>query len=181
MGREIRRVPPNWEHPKETVYNYLGVPEERYKSLYDQSYLETLNEWIDDHLTWEAGTHRDLLGDDPVSKADHPHYASYGGNPPNVEDYRPDWKPEEMTWYQVYETVSEGTPVTPPFETKEEIVEYLVQHGDFWDQKRRQEGDSIMRCDPWTREQAERFVGVGWAPSFIGTSAGIVEGAKFIP
>jgi len=180
MGREIRRVPPNWEHPKENVYNYRGAPEERYIPLYNSSYIESLNDWIKEHTEWENGTHKTLV-EEPEYKENYPHYASYGGNPPSIESYRPEWKSEEMTWYQVYETVSEGTPVTPPFETKEELVNYLVENGDFWDQKRRREGDSIMRCDPWTREQAENFVGVGWAPSFIGTSAGIVEGAKFIP
>ena len=66
----------------------------------------------------------------------------------------------------MYETVSEGTPVTPPFATKEELVEYLIEHGDFWDQKRRKEGNTIMPCDPWTREQAETFVNdTEWAPS----------------
>lgn len=82
--------------------------------------------------------------------------------------YRPDWKPEEATWFQMYETVSEGTPVTPPFETREELVEYLVANGCFWDQKRRARGLSgdWMRCSPWTREEATKFVfGDGWMPS----------------
>lgn len=51
------------------------------------------------------------------------------GGPPQRACYCP-WKPEDATWLQVWETVSEGTPVTPPFATRQELVDYLVQHGD---------------------------------------------------
>jgi hypothetical protein len=90
--------------------------------------------------------------------------------------------PQEMTWYQVYETVSEGTPVTPPFETQSELVEYLVANGDFWDQRCRKEGSSIMECAPWSRKQAEAFVyGPGWAPSLISTpETGLVTGVQYL-
>jgi hypothetical protein len=72
-------------------------------------------------------------------------------------------------WWQVYETVSEGTPVTPPFATKEELIEYLVEHGDFWDQRNRHD----YRCyvdpgcyPPWSRKAATTFVMEdGWCPS----------------
>jgi len=157
MGREIRRVPPNWQHPEN---------EHGFKPLHDQSYLEALNEWLENHRQWEAGTHRDLS--DGVSKVVYPHYAYWGGNAPDVESYRPEWKPGEATWWQVYETVSEGTPVTPPFATQQELVEYLVTEGDFWDQRRRKEGVVSVPCQPWTRKQAESFVfGHQWAPSMV--------------
>ena len=60
----------------------------------------------------------------------------------------------EPTCYQMYETVSEGTPVTPVFETEDELVDYLVNVGTFWNQK-------------YSREAAEAFVKTGWAPSFV--------------
>ena len=66
---------------------------------------------------------------------------------------------QEKTRLTMYETVSEGTPVTPPFATKEELVNYLVEHGDFWDQHRGHGG--------WSRENAEHFVQAEWAPSGI--------------
>lgn len=80
------------------------------------------------------------------------------GRPPDPDYYRP-WKDEDATWFQVWETVSEGTPVTPPFATKEELVDYLATKGDFWDQRR---GDG-----PWVRTNAEAFVGSGWAPTLM--------------
>lgn len=140
--------------------------EECYKPLYNKPYGAEIKEWIENHLLWEKGEHPDQKDG---GGARYLHYAQWSGNAPDVEYYRPDWKPEEMTWYQVYETVSEGTPVTPPFATKEELIEYLTTNGDFWDQRRRKEGGSSMQCDPWPRDAAERFVNeTQWAPSFIG-------------
>jgi hypothetical protein len=40
MGREIRRVPPNWEHPKDADGNY--------KSMYDWEYETAAREWLRD-------------------------------------------------------------------------------------------------------------------------------------
>jgi hypothetical protein len=77
---------------------------------------------------------------------------------PDSETCRPIFT-EEPTWWQVYETVSEGTPVSPPFATAEELIDYLVENGDFWDQRR--------GAHPPSREAVESFVKDGWAPSMI--------------
>ena len=62
----------------------------------------------------------------------------------------------------MYETVSEGTPVTPKFATKEELVEYLVTRGTFYD-------------GPWKRKVAEAFVKEEWAPSMVINGGKIYE------
>ena len=92
-------------------------------------------------------------------KEDEPHraFCDWHGRFPDPDYYRPRWDESLAVGYQVYETVSEGTPVTPVFATKEELVEYLVKHGDAWDQKRGDGG--------WTRQNAERFVSAGHACS----------------
>lgn len=69
--------------------------------------------------------------------------------PPNPNDYMPYGK-----WYQLYEEVSEGTPITPPFKTKAELVDWLATNPDFWGQN-------------WTRSQAEAMVAEEWAPSAV--------------
>ena len=38
---------------------------------------------------------------------------------------------EELTWWQVYGTVSEGTPDTPAFATSAELIYYLFTYGDY--------------------------------------------------
>ncbi len=140
MGREIRMVPPNWEHPR----NEKG----KYEPLYDEDYLTATKEWKAGYALWEKGEH--------PSQEDYP-YWDYEGTPDEAM-CRPKFK-EDATWIQMYETVSEGTPVSPPFATKEELVNYLVANGDFWDQSRGDGG--------WDRANAEKFVASGWAPSFM--------------
>lgn len=147
MGREIRRVPPNWEHPREADGHYLP--------LYDESFESATKRWKGEYEQWEQGgrqAYKDESGEDIE-------YWEYNNNPPDRDYYRPHWEESERTWYQVYQTVSEGSPVTPPFATKEELIDYLVANGDFWDQRRGVGG--------WTRENAESFVGRGWAPSLV--------------
>lgn len=72
------------------------------------------------------------------------------------------WQPTEIptgSWWQVWENVSEGSPVTPAFETQEELIDYLVKYGDAWDQSRGDGG--------WNREAAVKFVGLEYMPSMI--------------
>lgn len=153
MGREVRKVPPNWEHPKSSDGQYIP--------LYDRSYREAITEWIENHQLWLEGKHPDQL--DPKIANKYQFYAQWSGNAPDVESYLPDIKPEEKTWFQVYETVSEGTPVTPPFATEDELIYHLCNYGTDWD--RRRYGAEGAK---WSQEAAENFVkGSRWMPSGI--------------
>lgn len=153
MGREVRRVPPNWEHPQE------GSSSKKFKPMFDITYADARKDWLDG------------LADHKPEEHDGLDYWEYNGNPPEREDYRT-YSDAEATWFQVYETVSEGTPVTPPFETKDELVQYLATHGDLWDQRRGNGG--------WPVENARAFVNSGWAPSMI-INGGKVMTARDIP
>jgi hypothetical protein len=161
MGREIRKVPAHWEHPKTTRWDYrLQKDVECYKPLYDD----------------RDAALKSFAAD--IEKMGLAEAIDYHGGGPKSDDYV-DFEGKEPTWWQVYETVSEGTPVTPPFATREELVEYLVENGDFWDQNRRKEGRSSMPCDPWSRENAVAFVmGSGWAPSMVIDNGKIMSGVE---
>ena len=145
MGREIRRVPPNWEHPR----NERG----EFRAMYDRTYAEAVAEWTAGYAKWEAGERKSDC-----------EFWEWEGNPPDPDYYRPEFT-EEPTWFQVYQTVSEGTPVTPPFATEDELIDYLVENGDFWCQERPNES-------PPSRESATAFVKSGWVPS------GLVHGGR---
>lgn len=165
MSRELRRVPANWDHPisERRSGNYGPQP------IRDSSFEDAAAEWKKEFAEWENGVRPSCFC---ASESGHMEFWEYSGDPPDRKYYRP-WKDEDATWYQVWETVTEGTPVTPPFETQQELIDYLVANGDFWDQSRRAEGISYMPCDPWTRKQAESFVlGTGWAPSMVVTGGG---------
>lgn len=186
MGRELRRVPPKWEHPQEEKYDIIRHrSEQRYKPLYDHSCEGAWDEWQQEFQEWKDGEGARIAGkygEDNYPK-DRPYtaFCQWHGTPPSPEYYRPHWPEGEATWWQVYETVSEGTPVSPPFETQDELINYLVESGDFWDQKRREEGCTTMNCKPWERKHAEKFVlGTGWAPSFVADSSGIKSGVEFM-
>lgn len=73
---------------------------------------------------------------------------------PEIEKLAEDWEPIEPPTgegWQMWETVSEGSPITPVFATDSELVDYMV-NGDAWDHK-------------WTRQQAEAMVAEGFAMS----------------
>ena len=120
MGREIRRVPKNWEHPRT-----FDTVNPQYKPL-SEDYVGSLKYYQKD------------ADSEPADK-------------PNIKDYMPAGK-----WYQLFETVSEGTPLSPPFATKEELVQWLTSNSDYWKHQ-------------WTQEQAEGIVKSEWAPSGIMT------------
>lgn len=154
MGREVRMVPPNWEHPKESIANHLKrTMEECYKPMYDRTYDVEAKKWTKNCVLWSKGKHLDQPQDEK-------YYWEWEGPPPNKEYYVP-YDGKDATWFQLYETVSEGTPVSPPFKTKNELVDYLVEHGDFWDEKRGEHSYS-------NRKSTEKFIhSSGWAPSFV--------------
>ncbi len=48
--------------------------------------------------------------------------ADFRFDKPDPADYMPDWLPEEAPCLQWYETVSEGTPISPIFESEAEGI-----------------------------------------------------------
>lgn len=153
MGREIRKVPPNWDHPRDARGEY--------KSMYDETFAAAVSEWKARRAAWEVGERPEGYGD--CDFADY-----YGEQPDDPDMYRP-WQDAEAIWLQVWETVSEGSPVTPPFETKQGLADYLAEHGDFWDHGR-----------GWGQARADAFVADGWAPSMM-ISGGRIYESKDIP
>jgi len=207
MGREIRKVPPNWKHPEKEEYSLFNpTSERRLIPMYDKNYDDAVNEWNDGIILWNKGEHpvqiehRKKIIKEPYKRSNdtpedleitnrlnNPEYYSvsngynywdYFGMPPKEERYHK-FKSDEATWFQLYETVSEGTPVTPPFATREELADYLAENGDFWDQKRRKEGNSFMDCNPWGKEAAYKFVfGGGYMPSMITANGKCLTGGE---
>lgn len=156
MGREIRRVPADWEHPRYTkddapYTNRIG----EFIPLYDEDYESAADEWMAQYALWQEGKH----GYQPC---DSKYFWEYD-SPPSQDSYRArKWSEAEATHYQMYETVSEGTPVSPVCASPQELVEYLIANGDYWDQKRGHGG--------WHRASAEGFVRTGFAMSMMTTS-----------
>ena len=166
MGREIRKVPSNWDHPiTEDSYG-----RKRLQPMFDDTYATASANWLNDFDRIRSGGAKGYeIECYPLGVTE---WASEN-TAPDPQYYRP-WADEDATWFQVWETVSEGTPVSPPFATEDELVNYLAENGDFWDQDRctKPDWDTLWGGKPgvsaWGKDRAEKFVkGVGWAPSFM--------------
>lgn len=93
-------------------------------------------------------------------------YSEYASEP-TPEAYMPDFdESEDQRGWCLYETVSEGTPVTPVFATAEELVGHLATVGMDYDQQ------------PMRRPAAEALVRSGWAPSAMMIGSKFLDGAK---
>ncbi len=108
MGREVRMVPPEWEHPKKhgqyvpLLAGYSHAVQERvkFRERDDLTYTE-------EDLTY---TEEDYFGSAEVDPS----------------EYMPEWAADVATHYRMYETCSEGTPISPPFATPEELARWLA-------------------------------------------------------
>jgi hypothetical protein len=162
MGREVRRVALGWEPPKQPCRYIHGrmsdpCPGWHWHPHHDESYAHALASWTDGKARWESG-------EDPDSLADHRRgwsWEDWRGESPDPEYYRPEWPEGTPLGYRYYETVSEGTPISPAFATPQELADWLVEH----------EGMSP--------EGAARFVEMGWAPSMMATATtGLITGMQ---
>lgn len=82
----------------------------------------------------------------------------------------PKLEPPPGEGWQLWETVTEGSPISPVFAEREDLVGWLCSPAYQW-------GIS----SPMQREQAERFVDSGWAPSMVFSKAtGLVPGEQFV-
>jgi len=117
-----------------------------YKPLHDRDYDAEAREWMDAAAKWHRGEGDDLA--DAADIAAHPFYWEWHGMPPEKEDYAPNWPEAERTHVQMYETVSEGTPVSPVFASLAELADWMVTQG-------------------YSRNAADRFCETGYAPSMV--------------
>jgi hypothetical protein len=108
MGRELRKVPKGWEHPKRD--------DGTYQPMFDESFKEAAQEWKDGFEEWKENPEHNC------------EYWEWDGDPPNREYYMPDWTDKIRTHYQMYETTSEGTPISPVFDNIEDLAHWLADN-----------------------------------------------------
>lgn len=136
MGRELRMVHPDWEHPTDGFYND-GAP--RYVPLF-QGYNKAVSTWDENFAQWRNGFKESWL---PGTSKWVPHgipcgesiakdlesFTDWYGSPPKSDQYMPEWAPNEATKLVMYEDTSEGTPISPKFDTPEELAQWLADTG----------------------------------------------------
>ena len=116
MSRDVRMVPKNWNHPK----NERG----RYIPLLDGDFENKIKEWNEGKEEWDSGIFPDYASEESRTQS----YEEWAGRVPNPDHYMPKFKDEIATHYMMYETTSEGTPISPAFETKEELAKWLYEN-----------------------------------------------------
>ena len=141
MGREVRRVPANWQHPRDECTG-------RYKPLYPFHYYSE-----------EASAFLNLPTVDALQLAIDEHEGA-----PDTRDYMPNWSESECTHYMMYETVTEGTPISPAFATPEDLAWWLV------DNKASACGHTTAGYNHWLRVAKG-----GYAPTAVITSGGVLQ------
>lgn len=115
MSRELRRVPADWQHPKDERGHY--------RPLYDASFADQAAEWKEGFAAWERGERPDYCDADYKGE-----FWEWDSGPPDRESYRPNWTEEQMTHFQMYETCSEGTPISPVFDTIEKVARWCADN-----------------------------------------------------
>lgn len=121
MSREVRMVPPDWKHPKGKTLS--------------TDFSKGLAEWEDGFSHWQKGEVEDyskypekswkLKSEDTDSET----FEEWYGEKPVAGDYMPEWQPEVATHFMMYETCSEGSPISPAFATPEELARWLEDNG----------------------------------------------------
>lgn len=161
MGREVRRVPAGWQHPKRVVQGFNG-PVECYKPLFPgERYQPAVDSWDEECAKWKAGWRPDY-GPDTRAMT----FEEWEGERPDRDDYMPSWPAEERTHLMMYEDTSEGTPISPAFATPEELARWLADNGASWF------GDSTGTYEGWLR-----IARGGWAPSMVVIGGEVLSGA----
>jgi hypothetical protein len=119
MGREVRKVPADWQHPKD---KHTGS----YKPLYEgKKFAERLREWNEENAKWSNGEFPTYASEENKKLT----YSEWAGDQPKSCDYMPEWPDSECTHYMMYEDTSEGTPISPAFATPEELARWLTDTG----------------------------------------------------
>lgn len=148
MGREIRRVPPDWEHPTYTGNEWPRQIAGSHRPIKDEYFVTAGEAWLERVRRWEAGEDPDRATLE-ARLGRRAFLWEWDSENPDPDSYRDRaWTPEEATHYQVYETVTEGTPESPVFATLAEVEAWLI-------------GEGVSPA------AARAFCEEGWAPSMV--------------
>lgn len=167
MSREIRMVPANWKHPKRDDGNYIALFDS------NDNFDKEDKEWSFGYEQWQKGLYQDWTDGDykwvkiPDEFKDQ-RFTDYNGSRPSPDDSMPSWPEEERTHLVMYESTSEGTPLSPAFETPEELAKWLADTGasSF--------GSNTASYDQWLR-----ICKGGYAHSAVVSGGKLMSGVEF--
>lgn len=112
--------------------------------LHDQSFQEACEEWETYLLQWIAGIYPDRPED--MERTAEAFEEWHGPRPAErhaLSTFRPDFETAPTCW-QVYESVTEGTPISPVFDSINDLYRWLITDGGL--------------DGPWSENEALVFV-----------------------
>jgi hypothetical protein len=122
MIREVRKVPAHWQHPSDGCHSDGQI---RYEPLFDSRHFESkAAQWDKSAAEWAAGEFPEDANATHRAKT----FEQWDGPRPNPTHYMPLWPEAERTHFMMYELTTEGTPISPAFETKEALATWLVEN-----------------------------------------------------
>jgi hypothetical protein len=135
---------------------------------------EQVNEWslrgfghdgINASVVVRACCEREGVDDTCPTCKGHSSIEKYEGQRAEAEAWEPTEPPKGEGW-QLWETVSEGSPISPVFASAEELAAWM---------------SDPERGDRWVpQEVAAKFIADGWAPSFVSNAqTGVVSGVEW--
>lgn len=163
-------------------FTHTWSPETRWQKIEPPVFptAEQVNEWslrgfghdsCNAHIVIAARCAREGVRTTCQTCQGHANVEVYPGQRADADAWEHTEPPTGEGW-QLWETVSEGSPVSPVFETAEALAQWLTTS-----EGGRAAGPSRK---PLTIEQARGFVGVGWAPSGFGNGGGFHDGVSFV-
>ena len=127
---ELRVVPENWSHPKDE--------KGRFVSLRGEKFSEEIAEYKEEQEMWNKGFRKKMteLGkvggviswvpkDEDLKEMS---FEDWRGKCPEAKDYMPEFSDKDLTHCQLYETITEGTPITPVMGSSAEVGRWIVKH-----------------------------------------------------
>lgn len=162
MGREVRRVSEFWKHPRSESTG-LYVP------LHGHPYSQELRDWETERAQWDSGSTDGFMAKDRIAyKRNGGMFSDWHGRHPDPDEHMPEWPEAEQTHCQMYESTSEGTPVSPVMDTPEELARWCA------DNKVSTFGTGSFA----TYEQWLAVCRDGFAPSFVITDGVMMSGVE---
>jgi hypothetical protein len=155
-GRELRVVPLDYKHPTigeqaerfggNTWNSLRGDISDELHSMFMRTYDEAIRDWWERREAWQRGERPEYFEEregDPYT------FEEWDGGPPNPAYYLRHPLPTDVPMgIQLWQTISEGTPISPVFEDsaagRRAMAEHMAEH----------DTTSIMRdldADGWHR------------------------------
>jgi hypothetical protein len=151
MGREVRMVPADWDHPRYTADN------------------APFSRAVGRHIPMLGGSYDDAAAEfmEKANAEGLEAAVDYYGEPPKRDGYMPSWPDEQRTHFMMYEDTSEGTPISPAFETPEDLARWLADTGA-----------SSFAGQTASYEAWLRIANGGFAPSAVLVGGNLISGVE---